>query len=1055
MFTAFLLVLSMSLSVIPVFLLVFLVRGIFLHRMPLKYSYLLWAVVGLRLVCPFFLPASFSLFNFSEDVHRKMSQKILSAERISTSGNTEKKAEMQAEKDFTPDWRGIENALLSGRIEQEQNRSFSEMEEEQKADLGGGTEKTDIQEKRKESNFAFLNPDLLNILFFIWVTGMLFLSAYQGFSMLWWKKKLRRAVLWKGNIYECENIPSPFVMGIFLPKIYLPFRMEEKEREYILMHERYHIKRKDYLVKLFALLLTCIYWFHPLVWLAFFLMVRDMEMSCDEYVLKNAEEDIRKCYSKSLLGFAVNKRGMTIGVLAFGESDVERRVKNVLNFKKHGKWLGFVAAAILVVIAAICLTDAKSDSLKKPADKKEEKKTGKYEILLANTEIQGYEVHIVYLSDTKIPSKKELESGIYEGDFQIQTYPLEQEMKIQDMMSYSEQVETGEPIGYYEYDDKKNSDADSGTYTFQSKSEEGEEQEALRRKEKRIDTYNLSPFDGNETLAFPTEGFYIEAADYDGDGSEDDFTLGQGQNSAFALDDFMSYQFFGIEEDGTIFPFRIGERGEDVIRTKEGGYSERFEVKNGKISYYPLNADAAKTRTVKLQSINYRKVEQKILEDTQRVLPEEMQEEVKKNGVIKRVAGGHYRLLNNADVEKAGLCFDFYYQEDTLLQFTSRSDGFAEKMPDKNMTSAQAAELVRDFARVFHGFQIEVEDIRKESDDQGSEEYAVYSDGKYGRYLVWLKKGLIVHYVYEDIHIGDYCEISFSGLDMPVMLPEGDGWIQDAERLDDLDGVTYYDGIVASDVTVLFWRNGGYYQSSAKKTKAAVPVFEEIEGSGEQWEIPLKEKMEGKKYITVKRGISENGEDMVMLTWDIYHSIEFCMYASIKRDTDYISLARAAAYMTEEIYKGYVERKKDDIYYKNLGVHICLDAWGNNLQVVSTGVKNLGMAAYEDKHSGAAVRLRFWKKKDASYQWDFNKKVLDEHDWSIIVGDGKPERRIKIQHVRDLGFGDELYTLEWEFHGMKFFMYAMHIEDADYSTFAKAAADMTVKWYRIMQKEKK
>ena len=110
------------------------------------------------------------------------------------------------------------------------------------------------------------------------------------------------------NIWVCENISSPFVVGVFRPKIYLPFRLPEEEKDFILCHEKHHIARKDNWFQLFAFFLVCIYWFHPLVWLSYFAMIRDMEMSCDEYVMSKSGKDIRAVYGRKLLGFAMNKR---------------------------------------------------------------------------------------------------------------------------------------------------------------------------------------------------------------------------------------------------------------------------------------------------------------------------------------------------------------------------------------------------------------------------------------------------------------------------------------------------------------------------------------------------------------------------------------------------------------------------------------------------------------------------------------------------------------------------------------------------------------------------
>ncbi len=195
----------------------------------------------------------------------------------------------------------------------------------------------------------------------VWLAGIAGFLLWNLSITFQMKRRLEKSVRYQENIYECDNIPSPFVMGILHPRIYIPFRLGEEEREYILKHEQYHIKRKDYIVKSVAFLLACIYWFHPLVWLSYFLMARDMEMSCDEYVLQNVSADIRTDYSKSLLAFAANQREIAAGWLAFGETDTRKRVKNVLYFKKHGKWISVVEILLLVITGSVCLTNAKDN----------------------------------------------------------------------------------------------------------------------------------------------------------------------------------------------------------------------------------------------------------------------------------------------------------------------------------------------------------------------------------------------------------------------------------------------------------------------------------------------------------------------------------------------------------------------------------------------------------------------------------------------------------------------------------------------------------------------
>ena len=173
------------------------------------------------------------------------------------------------------------------------------------------------------------------------------------------RKRLRYSVQLYENLYECDTIRSPFVYGLFLPKIYMPFRLSENQRYCVLAHERYHLQRKDHLIKSFAYALVIVYWFQPLVWIAYRLMCRDMEMSCDEKVTSAFTDELRGEYSRLLLAFAANKRQMPVSPLAFGEENTMARIKNILAYKKPAKWKMIGSTMALMLTMAACATDAK------------------------------------------------------------------------------------------------------------------------------------------------------------------------------------------------------------------------------------------------------------------------------------------------------------------------------------------------------------------------------------------------------------------------------------------------------------------------------------------------------------------------------------------------------------------------------------------------------------------------------------------------------------------------------------------------------------------------
>ncbi|MCL6460065.1 MAG: M56 family metallopeptidase, partial [Gorillibacterium sp.] len=188
----------------------------------------------------------------------------------------------------------------------------------------------------------------------LWCIGIATLLFYSIISLIRLKRQIATAIRLKDNVFESDRIRSPFVLGFIHPRIYLPFGLSAKEQAYILKHEAYHVKRKDPLIKVFGFLLLAIHWFNPLVWLAFAWMTRDMEMSCDEKVLDRADASMAKDYSRSLLAFATNRRFPVAGPLAFGESAIGKRVKNILHFQKPKKGVTLLATTACILVIASC-----------------------------------------------------------------------------------------------------------------------------------------------------------------------------------------------------------------------------------------------------------------------------------------------------------------------------------------------------------------------------------------------------------------------------------------------------------------------------------------------------------------------------------------------------------------------------------------------------------------------------------------------------------------------------------------------------------------------------
>ncbi|GEM_PF-2010274 len=314
-------VINMAVTASFVILMVLLTR-LFLRRAPKVFSYLLWSVVGFRLICPVSFSSILSILN------------IRFYHNSNNSGNNSTMLY------FTNITRNTNSSDITTKV------------------LSTGASNGNIHAVNQVQN-TMITPD--HIMAVLWITGIAVLLVYSLFSFHKLKRRVANAVLLKDNIYQSDEIPSPFVLGILKPKIYIPFRLGELEQSYILKHEQYHIKRLDYIIKPAAFLLLMVYWFHPLVWVAFFCMCRDMEMSCDEKVLSESGIFMKKDYSLSLLSFAVNHRFPKAGPLFFGESDVKRRIKNILSFRKPRLWLMIPILIVCLITIIACAANPKAN----------------------------------------------------------------------------------------------------------------------------------------------------------------------------------------------------------------------------------------------------------------------------------------------------------------------------------------------------------------------------------------------------------------------------------------------------------------------------------------------------------------------------------------------------------------------------------------------------------------------------------------------------------------------------------------------------------------------
>ena len=191
----------------------------------------------------------------------------------------------------------------------------------------------------------------------IWIAGILFLSVRSLLAYLGLRERVKVSAPLQKGVYIADDIDTPFVMGIFRPRIYLPGTLDSTEQKYIIAHERHHIRRGDHIFKALGFLALTIHWFNPFVWAAFVLAGRDMEMSCDEAVIRKLGEDVRAEYSASLLNLATGKRMFAGTPLAFDKGDPTERVRNLARWKKPAIWVILICVIICIVLAVCLLTD--------------------------------------------------------------------------------------------------------------------------------------------------------------------------------------------------------------------------------------------------------------------------------------------------------------------------------------------------------------------------------------------------------------------------------------------------------------------------------------------------------------------------------------------------------------------------------------------------------------------------------------------------------------------------------------------------------------------------
>ena len=310
----FLKIINMSISASWLVLAVLILRFV-LKKAPKWINVLLWGIVAIRLICPFSFESTLSLIPSAETIPLNIGM------------------------DTTPTINSGISAI---------NNAVNPIISQSNTPMAGAS--------------VNLLQITIGIYEYIWIFGMIALALYTAISYWRLRRKVDTAVRYKDNIFQSENVSFPFVLGIIKPRIYLPFKMNGQYLEHVVAHEQAHICRKDHWWKPLGFLLLMIHWFNPLMWLAYVLLCRDIELACDEKVIKELGNEQRGDYTQALVACSINRRMIAACPLAFGEVSVKERVKSVMNYKKPAFWVIIISVIVCVGVAVCFLTNPKQDS---------------------------------------------------------------------------------------------------------------------------------------------------------------------------------------------------------------------------------------------------------------------------------------------------------------------------------------------------------------------------------------------------------------------------------------------------------------------------------------------------------------------------------------------------------------------------------------------------------------------------------------------------------------------------------------------------------------------
>ena len=323
--TLFFKVFGMSVTGSIVILITLLARFL-LKKRSKRFIMILWAFVAVRLLIPIGFDSSFSIFNFIP----LQTQTYTAAPRVQDASIPDKRAYINID----------EESVNTGAVTMSEDPGSAE-----------------------------LLPDIKTVLSLVWLAGAIGIAGICSVQYIRLKKRLESAKKVSGNIYVSEKISIPFVFGLFVPRIYLPDVIEKTEKEYILLHEKTHIKHGDWLIKIIGMTAVAVHWFNPLVWLAYMLFERDIEMNCDESVVAGLSDELKQAYTLSIVSYAQKSNSkrylvtpLGFSKVNFSKTEVTNRVKNIINFKKGRTATALAITAALIIVGGACIPNSKTSA---------------------------------------------------------------------------------------------------------------------------------------------------------------------------------------------------------------------------------------------------------------------------------------------------------------------------------------------------------------------------------------------------------------------------------------------------------------------------------------------------------------------------------------------------------------------------------------------------------------------------------------------------------------------------------------------------------------------